>query len=46
MAFYLPNVPLLKIFSYLDAYSLLQAAQVNKTWNIVADSDFLWRQVF
>ncbi|XP_050996347.1 F-box/WD repeat-containing protein 12 [Acomys russatus] len=30
MAFNLPNVPLLKVFSYLDVYSLLQAAQVSK----------------
>ncbi|KAL6035599.1 hypothetical protein STEG23_019120 [Scotinomys teguina] len=35
MEIHLPNVPLMKIFSCLDAFSLLQAAQVNKgvmTW--------------
>ena len=26
----LPSLPMMKILSYLDAYSLLQAAQVNK----------------
>ena len=30
MEIHLPSVPLMKIFSYLDAYSLLQVAQVNK----------------
>ncbi|KAL1781445.1 F-box/WD repeat-containing protein 12 [Sigmodon hispidus] len=45
MESHLPSVPMLKIFSYLDAFSLLQAAQVNKTWNEVADSDFLWRML-
>uniref|UniRef100_A0A0G2JFH5 F-box and WD-40 domain protein 13 n=1 Tax=Mus musculus TaxID=10090 RepID=A0A0G2JFH5_MOUSE len=43
MEIHLPSVPLMKIFSYLDAYSLLQAAQVNKDWNELASSDVLWR---
>lgn len=30
MEIHLPNVPVMEIFSYLDAFSLLQAAQVNK----------------
>ncbi|XP_036049551.1 F-box/WD repeat-containing protein 12 [Onychomys torridus] len=42
---YLPNVPVMKIFSYLDAFSLLQAAQVNKSWNLVAASNSLWRKL-
>ncbi|XP_040595850.1 F-box/WD repeat-containing protein 12 [Mesocricetus auratus] len=45
MEIHLPNVPMLNIFSHLDAFSLLQAAQVNKTWNEVASSDFLWRKL-
>ncbi|XP_034339860.1 F-box/WD repeat-containing protein 15-like [Arvicanthis niloticus] len=45
MEFYLPSVPLLKIFSYLDAFSLLQAAQVNKDWNAIASSDILWKKL-
>ncbi|XP_035305627.1 F-box/WD repeat-containing protein 15-like [Cricetulus griseus] len=36
---------MLKIFSFLDAFSLLQAAQVNKSWNEVASTDFLWRKL-
>ena len=30
MEIHLPSVPMMEILSYLDAYSLLQAAQVNK----------------
>ncbi|CAH6777658.1 F-box/WD repeat-containing protein 12 [Phodopus roborovskii] len=45
MEIHLPSVPVLEIFSYLDAFSLLQAAQVNKNWNELADSDFLWRKL-
>ncbi|XP_048650019.1 LOW QUALITY PROTEIN: F-box/WD repeat-containing protein 12 [Marmota marmota marmota] len=41
----LPDVPLVKIFSYLDALSLLQASQVSKGWNKVAESDLLWRRM-
>ncbi|XP_046287762.1 F-box/WD repeat-containing protein 12 [Marmota monax] len=41
----LPDVPLVKIFSYLDALSLLQASQVSKDWNKVAESDLLWRRM-
>nr|XP_034380906.1 F-box/WD repeat-containing protein 15-like isoform X3 [Arvicanthis niloticus] len=45
MEFSLPSLPLLKIFSYLDAFSLLQAAQVNKDWNTIASSDILWKKL-
>ncbi|XP_023376328.1 F-box/WD repeat-containing protein 12 [Pteropus vampyrus] len=41
----LPEVPLLKIFSFLDAFSLLQVCQVNKYWNKVAENDHLWRNL-
>ncbi|XP_034340093.1 F-box/WD repeat-containing protein 15-like isoform X1 [Arvicanthis niloticus] len=44
MEFYLSPVTSLKIFSYLDAFSLLQAAQVNKDWNAIASSDILWKK--
>uniref|UniRef100_A0A0G2JEJ2 F-box and WD-40 domain protein 22 n=1 Tax=Mus musculus TaxID=10090 RepID=A0A0G2JEJ2_MOUSE len=43
MEVYLPSLPMMKILSYLDAYSLLQVAQVNKNWNELASSDVLWR---
>ncbi|XP_001481072.1 F-box and WD-40 domain protein 27 isoform X1 [Mus musculus] len=45
METHLPSLPLMKIFSYLDAYSLLQVAQVNKNWNALASSDVLWRKL-
>ncbi|ERE74637.1 F-box/WD repeat-containing protein 12 [Cricetulus griseus] len=45
MEFLLPSVPMVKIFSFLDAFSLLQAAQVNKSWNEVANTDYLWRKL-
>uniref|UniRef100_A0A8C6H1N1 F-box and WD-40 domain protein 25 n=1 Tax=Mus spicilegus TaxID=10103 RepID=A0A8C6H1N1_MUSSI len=45
MEIHLPSVPMLKILSYLDAYNLLQAAQVNKNWNALASSDVLWRKL-
>ncbi|XP_076433192.1 F-box/WD repeat-containing protein 12 isoform X2 [Peromyscus maniculatus bairdii] len=45
MEIHLPNVPVMEIFSYLDAFSLLQAAQVNKSWNLAATSDSLWRKL-
>nr|KAF6474128.1 F-box and WD repeat domain containing 12 [Rousettus aegyptiacus] len=41
----LPEIPLLKIFSFLDAFSLLQVCQVNKYWNTVAENDHLWRNL-
>ncbi|XP_052043139.1 F-box/WD repeat-containing protein 15-like [Apodemus sylvaticus] len=44
MEIHLPSVPMMEILSYLDAFSLLQVAQVNKTWNAVASSDVLWRK--
>uniref|UniRef100_A0A8D2CYU2 F-box domain-containing protein n=1 Tax=Sciurus vulgaris TaxID=55149 RepID=A0A8D2CYU2_SCIVU len=46
MEMQLPDVPGVKIFSYLDAFSLLQASNVNKNWNKIAESDFLWRRLF
>ncbi|XP_006512240.1 F-box and WD-40 domain protein 22 isoform X2 [Mus musculus] len=45
MEVYLPSLPMMKILSYLDAYSLLQVAQVNKNWNELASSDVLWRRL-
>uniref|UniRef100_A0A8C6GCD1 F-box and WD-40 domain protein 13 n=1 Tax=Mus spicilegus TaxID=10103 RepID=A0A8C6GCD1_MUSSI len=45
MEIHLPSLPMMEIFSYLDAYSLLQAAQVNKDWNELASSDVLWRKL-
>uniref|UniRef100_A0A8C6WAR1 F-box domain-containing protein n=1 Tax=Nannospalax galili TaxID=1026970 RepID=A0A8C6WAR1_NANGA len=45
MEIHLPEVPLEGIFSYLDGFSLLQAAQVNKSWNVVADRESLWRRL-
>uniref|UniRef100_A0A8C0P4A5 F-box and WD repeat domain containing 12 n=2 Tax=Canis lupus familiaris TaxID=9615 RepID=A0A8C0P4A5_CANLF len=45
MEFQVPDVPLLKIFSFLDAFSLLQASQVNRCWNRVAENDHLWRNL-
>uniref|UniRef100_A0A2K6GUB1 F-box and WD repeat domain containing 12 n=1 Tax=Propithecus coquereli TaxID=379532 RepID=A0A2K6GUB1_PROCO len=39
----LPDLPVALIFSFLDAFSLLQVSQVNKCWNRIADSDHLWR---
>ncbi|NP_796043.1 F-box domain containing protein isoform 1 [Mus musculus] len=45
MEIHLPRLPLMEIFSYLDAYSLLQVAQVNKNWNELASSDVLWRKL-
>uniref|UniRef100_A0A8P0NEX9 F-box and WD repeat domain containing 12 n=1 Tax=Canis lupus familiaris TaxID=9615 RepID=A0A8P0NEX9_CANLF len=39
MEFQVPDVPLLKIFSFLDAFSLLQASQVNR---VNAIHDLLW----
>ncbi|XP_031199604.1 F-box/WD repeat-containing protein 15-like [Mastomys coucha] len=41
----LPSLTMMKIFSYLDAFSLLQVAQVNKNWNALASSDVLWRKL-
>ncbi|XP_019486449.1 PREDICTED: F-box/WD repeat-containing protein 12 [Hipposideros armiger] len=41
----LPEVPLFKVFSFLDVFDLLRAGQVSKYWNKVADSDRLWRNL-
>ncbi|KAI9028090.1 quinon protein alcohol dehydrogenase-like superfamily [Phycomyces nitens] len=35
----------IKIFTYLDAQSLCNAAQVNKRWKKVADDDILWHRM-
>ncbi|KAG8524020.1 F-box/WD repeat-containing protein 12, partial [Galemys pyrenaicus] len=40
-----PEVPLLRIFSFLDVYSLLQVSQVNRYWNEIAQTDSLWRNL-
>ncbi|XP_021009965.1 F-box/WD repeat-containing protein 15-like isoform X2 [Mus caroli] len=45
MEIHLPSLPMMEILSYLDAYSLLQAAQVNKNWNELASSNVLWRKL-
>ncbi|XP_028639859.1 F-box/WD repeat-containing protein 15-like, partial [Grammomys surdaster] len=45
MELYLPSELLLEIFSYLDAFSLLQVAQVNKYWNAISSSDILWKKL-
>uniref|UniRef100_A0A8I3VX70 F-box and WD repeat domain containing 12 n=1 Tax=Callithrix jacchus TaxID=9483 RepID=A0A8I3VX70_CALJA len=39
----LPDLALKRIFSFLDVFSLLQVSQVNKDWNRVAESNYLWR---
>ncbi|KAM5314447.1 F-box/WD repeat-containing protein 12 [Glossophaga mutica] len=41
----LPEILLLRMFSFLDAFSLLQVGQVNKYWNKVAENDHLWRDL-
>ncbi|XP_034340112.1 F-box/WD repeat-containing protein 15-like [Arvicanthis niloticus] len=45
MEYDFPYVELLRILSYLDGFSLLQAAQVNKDWNAIASSDILWKKL-
>ncbi|TEA25667.1 hypothetical protein DBR06_SOUSAS2510088, partial [Sousa chinensis] len=39
------DMPMLRLSSLLDAFSLLQVSQVNKHWNKVAESDQLWRNL-
>lgn len=39
----LPREISLKVLSYLDANSLVQASRVSKCWKSAADDDFLWR---
>lgn len=41
----LPREISLKILGYLDAISLCRAAQVNKSWSLLADDDVLWRGI-
>ncbi|XP_030666037.1 F-box/WD repeat-containing protein 12 isoform X2 [Nomascus leucogenys] len=45
MEIQLPDLALKRIFSFLDLFGLLQASQVNKHWNRIADSDYLWRSL-
>lgn len=45
LASQLPDMPLWRIFSFLDGLSLIQASQVNKHWNNVAQTDSLWRDL-
>nr|XP_011737512.1 F-box/WD repeat-containing protein 12 isoform X5 [Macaca nemestrina] len=45
MEIQLPDLALKQIFSFLDLFGLLQASQVNKHWNRIAESDFLWRSL-
>ncbi|PNI80862.1 LOW QUALITY PROTEIN: FBXW12 isoform 6 [Pan troglodytes] len=40
----LPDLALKRIFSFLDLFGLL-VSQVNKHWNRIADSDYLWRSL-
>uniref|UniRef100_A0A8C5YFW9 F-box and WD repeat domain containing 12 n=1 Tax=Microcebus murinus TaxID=30608 RepID=A0A8C5YFW9_MICMU len=42
----LPDLPVARIFSFLDPFSLLQVSQVNKCWNRIAGSDHLWRTLY
>ncbi|XP_076984738.1 F-box/WD repeat-containing protein 12 [Tamandua tetradactyla] len=42
----LPDLPLLRVFSFLDPFSLLKASQVNKHWNNIAANDDLWRKLY
>ncbi|XP_052045238.1 F-box/WD repeat-containing protein 15-like [Apodemus sylvaticus] len=44
MEIHLPPEQMVEILSYLDAFTLLQVAQVNKSWNAVASHDVLWRK--
>ncbi|XP_004615203.2 F-box/WD repeat-containing protein 12 [Sorex araneus] len=45
MEIQLPEVPLLRIFSFLDVISLLQVSKVNKSWKKVAETESLWRNL-
>nr|XP_044992907.1 F-box/WD repeat-containing protein 12 [Jaculus jaculus] len=45
MELHLPDLPMMRILSYLDAFSLLQVSQVSKTWNKTAGSDLLWKKL-
>ncbi|XP_054563978.1 F-box/WD repeat-containing protein 12 [Eptesicus fuscus] len=45
MAVPLPEVPMLHVFSFLDAASLLRAGQVSKYWSKMADDEHLWRSL-
>ncbi|XP_054576032.1 F-box/WD repeat-containing protein 12-like [Eptesicus fuscus] len=45
MEIQLPEVPMLHIFSFLDAASLLQVGQVSKYWKNIADEEHLWRNL-
>ncbi|XP_049622946.1 F-box/WD repeat-containing protein 12-like [Suncus etruscus] len=45
MASQLPEDVLLEIFSFLDAFSLLQVSKVSKYWKNVAETESLWRNL-
>nr|KAF6294577.1 hypothetical protein mPipKuh1_004983 [Pipistrellus kuhlii] len=45
MEMQLPEVPMVHIFSFLDAASLLRAGQVSKYWKRIADEERLWRKL-
>lgn len=40
-----PREVSLKVLRYLDAMSLGRAAQVSRTWKVLADDDLLWRNM-
>ncbi|CAJ0746785.1 13199_t:CDS:2 [Entrophospora sp. SA101] len=42
---YIPEELSLHILSYLDATSLCRAAQVSKTWKLLADDDQVWHKL-
>ncbi|XP_049633337.1 F-box/WD repeat-containing protein 12 [Suncus etruscus] len=41
----LPELVVLKLFSFLDAFSLLQVTKVNKYWKKIAETESLWRNL-
>lgn len=43
---YMPELVLLKVFSYLEAKDVLSLAQCCKTWNQVSRDESVWRKFF
>ncbi|XP_004452028.1 F-box/WD repeat-containing protein 12 [Dasypus novemcinctus] len=43
MELQLPDLPLQRIFSFLDPFTLLSVSQVSKQWHHVAENDNMWR---
>lgn len=41
----LPKEISLKVLGYLDAFSLGRAAQVSRSWRVLADDDVLWHNI-